>query len=131
MLRVIDASFGLVLVGFAGAAGWGCGSPKPGEKCDTSGFFCADSRSALECRNGSWVSLPCKGTGGCARDTDVIRCDMSGNVVGDLCATSAEAKGLCAPDGLSVLECRDGKIEKTSSCSSCEVVGDQISCTPP
>lgn len=123
------AFVGLVVIGVMGA-GMGCGSPKAGDKCNSTGFFCADLTTALECRSGVWVSLPCKGKGGCVRDADLIRCDMSGNAVGDNCATSAEAKGLCAQDGLSTLECRDGKLVRTSTCTSCSVASEEIRCTP-
>jgi hypothetical protein len=120
---------GLVVIGVLGV-GSGCGTPKAGDKCNTTGFYCADTSMALECRSGVWFSLPCKGQGGCVRDADLIRCDMSGNAVGDNCAASAEAKGLCAQDGRSTLECRDGTLVKTNTCSSCSVVGEEISCTP-
>lgn len=127
------AFVGLTVIGVLGVgvgAGMGCASPKAGDKCSSTGFFCADLITALECRSGVWVSLPCKGKGGCVRDGDLIRCDMSGNAVGDNCATSAEAKGLCAQDGRSTLECRDGKLVKTNVCTSCAVVGEEIRCTP-
>lgn len=119
---------GLVVVGVLAGVVSACGTPRAGDRCNTSGFFCADISAALECRDGVWVTLPCKGPDGCSRDGDLIRCDMSGNAVGDACATSAEAKGLCAQDGLSTLECRDGKLVKTNACSSCKVVGEEIIC---
>jgi hypothetical protein len=120
----------LAFIGVVGVLVVGCGTPKAGDTCNTTGFFCFDPETALECRGGAWVSLPCKGSGGCSRDADLIRCDMSGNAAGDNCATSAESKGLCSHDGKSTLECRDGKLVKTNSCTSCQIVAEAISCTP-
>lgn len=108
----------------------GCSSAKAGDKCDTSGFLCADATTALECKVGAWVSLPCKGSGGCKRTSDTVTCDMSGNVEGDACASSAEGKGLCSADGTATFECRDGKLVKTNTCRSCSIVGDNVVCQP-
>ena len=128
LFRVLHLMRFFVVLAVTGVLG-GCSAPRAGDKCNTSGFYCADTSTALECRSEVWVSLPCKGSAGCAHDGDLIRCDMSGNAVGDACATSAEAKGLCAQDGLSTLECRDGKLVKTNTCKSCSVVGEAISCS--
>jgi hypothetical protein len=106
----------------------GCGSPKAGDKCDTTGFLCADSTTALECKSSAWVSLPCRGPNGCARAGQTVTCDMSANQEGDACASTAEAKGLCAPDGLSTLECRGGVLVKASTCRSCSVVNGVVDC---
>ncbi len=108
-----------------------CGTPKAGDDCETTGFLCESQASALECRVGTWVSLACKGGGGCSRDGDTVKCDMTGNVEGDKCASSAEGKGLCTSDGLGTLECRQGTLLKTNDCRSCSVEGDSVICTPP
>ncbi len=107
-----------------------CGQPKAGDKCDTSGFLCADASNALECKVGAWVSLPCKGPGGCTRSTDLVKCDMTGNAEGDNCASTADTKGLCTKDGLGTLQCYDGKLVKTNTCRSCSVNGDTVVCNP-
>ena len=107
-----------------------CGSPKAGDKCDTTGFLCEGTTAALECKVGVWASLPCKGPGGCTRTGDTVKCDMSANVEGDACASTAEGKGLCTTDGLGTLECRDGKLVKTNTCRTCTVTGDQVICQP-
>jgi hypothetical protein len=112
-----------------------CGTPKAGDKCDTAGFLCSDSTTALECKVGAWVSLPCKGVAGCTRTNDVVKCDMSGNVEGDACASSAVGKGLCAAGGTATLECRDdgtgaAKLVKTNTCRSCSIQGDNVVCQP-
>lgn len=113
-----------------------CGTPKAGDSCNVSGFVCESSASALECKVGSWVSLPCKGINGCKREGDVVKCDMTGNAEGDNCASSAVGKGLCTADGLGTLECREDtasgllKLVKTNTCRSCTVSGDQVICQP-
>ncbi len=108
-----------------------CGTPMAGEQCNVSGFLCESAASALECKVGVWTSLPCKGTNGCKREGDVVKCDMTGNAEGDACASSAEGKGLCTTDKQGTLECRDGSLKKTNSCRTCEVTGDTVTCTPP
>jgi hypothetical protein len=107
-----------------------CGGTRAGDKCTTTGFLCQDSATALECKVGAWVALPCKGSNGCKRTTDLITCDMSGNEAGDLCASTAEAKGICTKDGLGTLECRDGALVKTNTCRSCSISGDTVVCQP-
>ncbi len=109
-----------------------CGGAAEGGKCNTNGFLCADSTAALECRGSLWVKLPCKGANGCKQAGDVVSCDMSGNVEGDACASSAQGKGLCTADGKGTLECRfpEGVLKKTNTCRTCTVTGDQVTCTP-
>jgi hypothetical protein len=59
-----------------------------------------------------------------------VRCDLRGNDEGDACASTQEAKGLCAPDGGATLECRDGRFVRTNVCRTCMTQGDLIICTP-
>lgn len=105
-----------------------CGSPSAGDGCDQAGFLCADATAALECKGGTWTLLPCKGADGCKREGDIVKCDMRGNVAGDECASTAEGKGMCSSTGKSTLECRQGKLVETNTCSTCTVVGDQVQC---
>lgn len=107
-----------------------CSTPAAGDTCSTAGFLCESAASALECRLGSWVALPCKGVNGCKREGSLVKCDMALNVENDACASSAEGKGLCTADGLGTLECRDGKLIKTNSCRTCSVAGDLVTCQP-
>jgi hypothetical protein len=107
----------------------GCGGAKAGEACDQAGFLCETATAALECRVGKWTSLPCRGPGGCTRSGDTIKCDMSGNSENDPCASTAEGKGLCTANGTATLECRQGTLVKTNTCSTCTVSGDQVVCT--
>lgn len=106
-----------------------CGGAKAGEDCNQTGFLCADATSALECRVGKWTTLPCRGPSGCQRTGDTIKCDMSNNNENDACASTAEGKGLCTQNGTATLECRQGVLVKTNTCTSCTVSGDQVICS--
>ncbi len=120
----------LSILCFAAFALAACGSPKAGDKCNTNGFLCADAANALECKLGVWTNLPCRGPGGCTKSNDTVKCDMTADLEGDNCASSAEGKGLCTTDGTATLECRDGKLVKTNTCRTCVVMNDQVTCTP-
>ncbi len=112
-----------------------CGGPSPGASCNKNGFACFDTATALECRDGAWLALPCRGKGGCLADKDaqgkdIIKCNMVGNQVGDACASTAENRGICRADAKAVLECRSGVLAETNTCSSCEVQNEQVVCHP-
>lgn len=107
----------------------GCGQ-SAGDSCEGSGFICQEDVLALECRAGVWRELPCRGPLGCRETDDAVRCDTSNNRAGDACAASAEGRGLCRSDGLAVLECRQGVLEETATCSACTDTGSQVSCQP-
>lgn len=107
----------------------GC-SQGAGDSCDGSGFICQEDVLALECRSGTWREVPCRGPLGCRETDDAVRCDTSNNRAGDACASSAEGKGVCRADGRAVLECREGVLVETASCSSCKVEGDEVTCQP-
>lgn len=119
-----------------------CGSAAPGGNCDTTGFLCHDNVTALECQLGKWVALPCRGPSGCNREDNVIKCDMSGNMENDPCATSAVGSGLCTSDGKATLECRNdpmamtNTLKKTNTCRTCMVqrntttMKDEVVCQP-
>ncbi|MEW6433696.1 MAG: hypothetical protein AB1730_19490 [Myxococcota bacterium] len=130
-MRSLLSSFAVLSLSLFATA---CGSPKAGDKCDTTGFLCESAQSAMECKLGVWVSLPCKGPGGCVREGDTVKCDMSGNMEGDACASSAAGKGLCS--GMTAtLECREDMngnlvLTKTNDCRTCTVTGDQVICQP-
>jgi hypothetical protein len=119
-LLAVAASFSL----------FACGSAKEGGTCDSAGFLCADASAALECKGGAWVKLPCRGSGGCKREADIVKCDMSASQEGDACASTAQGRGLCTSDMKGTLECREGVLVKTNNCRSCAVNGDQVVCSP-
>ena len=106
-----------------------CG-PTAGDECSGGGYLCSGEKEALECRNGMWRALPCKGSLGCAELSDSIRCDMSGNRGGDACAASAEGRGLCASDGRTLLECRMGLLVEVKQCGTCSMSNTQVVCQP-
>lgn len=108
----------------------GCSGPQAGDTCDQNGFLCADTKTALECRAGVWQALPCRGPAGCAREGDVVDCDLTGALENDFCASTAEGKGLCTADGKGTLECQQGKFVKTNECSGCAVTETQVTCNP-
>ena len=118
----------------AGVAGWallGACGPSPGDRCNQGGYLCQDASSALECRDGKWRALPCRGPGGCKVSGRSIDCDMTQDLVDDPCAESKEGYSICAPDGLAVLECRAGTFQQTLSCSSCSPTAPLLTCIPP
>jgi hypothetical protein len=106
-----------------------CG-PTAGDDCKGRGYLCSSEEEALECRNGVWRALPCKGSLGCSELNDSVRCDMSGNVGDDACALSAEGRGLCASDGRTLLECRMGVLVEVRQCSACTMSNTQVVCQP-
>jgi hypothetical protein len=115
---------------FAFLSLFGCGAPMANDTCNATGFLCEAASSALECRAGKWVSLPCRGPNGCKREGEVVKCDMTGNAIDDACASTAEGKGLCSADSKATLECRDGKLVQTHTCRSCSVAADVVTCQP-
>lgn len=105
-----------------------CGGAAVGDSCNQTGFLCQDKGIALECKSGKWAALPCRGSSGCERSGDTVKCDMSGNQAGDACASTAEGKGLCAPGNKATLECRSGQLVETNTCQSCTVQNNQVLC---
>ncbi|MCP3143369.1 hypothetical protein [Pyxidicoccus xibeiensis] len=107
----------------------GCGQ-SAGDSCEGSGFICEEDTRALECRGGVWREIPCKGPLGCRESDDSVRCDTSRNAAGDACASSAEGTGSCDEAGRAILECRQGVLVETATCSSCTESGGQVTCQP-
>jgi hypothetical protein len=137
MFRALALAFAFTLVA--------CGAPKAGDSCNTAGFLCADNVNALECQNLAWRQLPCRGPSGCRHDGATIRCDMSLDVAGDACASTAVGSGLCSMDAQShpiTLECRNDPVSGTNSlvqtymCRTCTVTTNsttgkqEITCQP-
>jgi hypothetical protein len=109
----------------------GCGGPGSGDSCDGGDFVCQDDAQALECRDGKWRALACRGPLGCRELADSVRCDTSLNQEGDGCARSAEGTGMCSPNGgTALLTCQQGVLVKTKDCSSCAVQDGQAVCQP-
>lgn len=119
-----------VLLSLAGSLLVSACGPAAGDECRGGGYLCSGPKEALECREGRWRALPCRGAQGCSQSQGSIRCDMSANMEEDACALSAEGRGLCTADGKGVLECRQGALVKTRTCASCTMSGNTVACQP-
>jgi hypothetical protein len=114
-----------------------CPDPVPGGPttgpCQGGTYACSNASTALECINGVYVDLPCRGTGGCSTANGTIHCDMNGNLEGDRCASSAVGAGLCASGGRELLECRTvsgtNTLVTTATCRSCSTANGQVTCS--
>ena len=93
--------------------GVSCGSA-PGGACDES------TPRLLQCANGRYeIVSDCHGVGGCSQEGDTVKCDTSGNTVGDRCAPQSEGKVRCHPDaGVSILRCTQGLLSVEFVCPS-------------
>ena len=83
----------------------------------------------MECRDGTWRELPCRGPLGCSVADQQVDCDVSRNRVQDACAESLEGYSIC-PAGTALLECRGGIFLQTYTCSSCYPSGVTVTCVP-
>jgi hypothetical protein len=119
------------VVGFVGAVLLSaCGGAAPGGSCTGTGFLCDNKSTALECRDGKWNALPCRGPGGCSVSSDKVTCDQSLDQEGDACAAKDEEAGICASTGNALLVCRQGKFVKTQDCAACTVDSSgHLNCT--
>jgi len=105
--------------------------PAAGAACNTARFACAGVDLALECRDKVWTEIPCKGPEGCLVEEGRVLCDMSLNQPGDLCPLTAEGQATCkTPELNAVLECRDGTLVQTYSCSDCFGSNETLTCVP-
>lgn len=126
----VRAPLKTIALGFVLAWATGCG-PAAGGSCRGDVFTCADPRSALECQGNTWVEFPCRGPAGCRDSAGTILCDLSANQAGDGCPRALEGQALCeAPGNTAVLECREGILVRTQSCSRCTVENHLVTCTP-
>jgi hypothetical protein len=87
----------------------GC-DPAPGDTCSVGQVACLDERTKLTCQEGKYLSTSCRGPFGCAVESDVVRCDISGNAAGDECPEADEGHAACAPDGTHALRCSKGRL---------------------
>lgn len=108
--------------------GVACGSAKAGGSCSQEGFLCQDTQTALECRIGVWLALPCRGPGGCTVASGAVTCDMSGDMAGDACASTAEGKAICTTSGNATLQCTNGSLVQSNTCTTCTVSNGQVVC---
>jgi hypothetical protein len=117
-----------VTLGFLGLEG--CGA-REGGACSGAVYHCAAQGEILECRDGTWVGIPCKGPDGCRGIPGGLACDVSGNELGEGCPTAMEGTGFCrGTSPQSLFTCRDQQITKLQDCRSCSTSTTSIVCTP-
>ena len=105
-----------------------CAPPREGKSCAPGGFYCSGPKAALECREGQWMAIPCRGPGGCTSKEGAVSCEVHGGIVGDRCALQSEGLGLCSADGKALLHCQDGGMANAQPCDSCGLEGGQVVC---
>jgi hypothetical protein len=116
-----------VTLGFLGLEG--CGAQEGGA-CSGAVYHCAAQDTVLECRDGRWVAVPCKGADGCRAIPGGLACDVSGNVEGDGCPTAMEGTGFClGTSPQTMFTCRGQQITKLQDCRSCLTTSTSIVCT--
>lgn len=83
--------------------------PEPGDECKPKDMWCVDKHTELACQDGVFIAAPCKGPKGCREDKDTLRCDFSGNAIGDPCSTEDDGNAKCIGDAKKWVICRGGK----------------------
>src|SRR5690348_17282826 len=122
----------------------GVACKKTPEAGDTCGQFlsaqCKDDHTELECEDGHYIEVPCRGAKGCDINNDLIRCDVSDNQNGDRCARpdkigssrlmigGDEGTGECSSDRKAIVLCHDGSYVRYPC--DCRQYGDSASCHP-
>jgi hypothetical protein len=94
-------------------------------------YVCSDERSALLCRDGKRVPMPCRGPKGCAGTGDASKCDDDLAAAGDVCAMTLNENYACTLDHGSEVKCKDGVFGVVRTCrgpKKCAVNGDLINC---
>ena len=110
----------------------GCQGSRVGEACTAGQEDCEGNGTALECRNGKFVAVPCRGPTGCQVSlNNTVTCDTSLSRPGDGCRQSEEELAMCDPqDATSILVCTGGNWV-TFVCTdgaTCTDDGDRLSC---
>jgi hypothetical protein len=120
----------LLAVTLAFLGGAGCGAQEGGA-CSGDVFHCAAQDRILECREGRWVGIPCRGPDGCRAIPGGLACDISGNQEGDGCPTPLEGTGFCrGTSPQSMFSCHAQQVSKLQDCQSCVTTSTSIVCTP-
>lgn len=112
--------------------------PGPGNACTTGQAVCQDDGSGLECINGKYVDMPCKGPAKCSMGAGhVISCDQSvADGEGEICASANEGLTVCGNAGVpdagpgAYVTCTKG-IFKGGTCGpgqSCRSSGGIVTC---
>ena len=113
-----------------------CKAPKPtpGAPCTIGNnrFLCSDPSTAMLCRNGTWVDVPCRGPQGCSGMDTSPSCDDDLARAGEACLMPPSGDNLaCSTDKLDELTCVAGHWGLTRTCKGpkkCAITGNVISC---
>lgn len=105
----------------------------PGVKCEKpNAAVCQDNTTALLCRDGTWDSIPCRGSAGC-RQTDQgskeLKCDDSLASEGEGCILADHHA--CSTDQKRALVCKDKKFQLWLHCrgaKGCTSTGNMVTC---
>jgi hypothetical protein len=104
-----------------------------GAPCEVEGkAVCADASSALLCRGGSLVGVPCQGPGGCEGRGDDSKCHDDIREEGDVCIeTPGKHNYACTGDHSREVLCIGGRDELHRTCrgpKGCRVEGGAVNC---
>ncbi|MBL9108178.1 MAG: hypothetical protein JNM74_02860 [Myxococcales bacterium] len=102
-----------------------------GDPCQPGRVECISGSVALVCgAEGTFVSVPCRGKGGCVSQGALATCDRSTAEPGDACEGD-DGRTTCTSDGRRALLCRSGKLETAFECPTfdCHVSGKRAECT--
>lgn len=105
---------------------------RAGDRCsrDEEGTaVCENEQALMACRDGHFVSSPCRGPQGCTLAGEQALCDASMGVLGDACRE--DGKKACALDHSVVLECRKHALAPLYRCrgpKGCALVEGKLDC---
>lgn len=113
---------------------------KAGDACSGDEAVCLDPSTILECHDGKFAQMACKGAKGCAeRHTGsstagktvthnyAVECDFTGNASGEPCL---EDSALCSADKSTMITCKDKKISATKCMGprQCTETAKEVDC---
>ena len=107
----------------ANAAGDVCSKDDDGKASCT-----ATAKERVECAEGKYRVLPCRGAGACKHEDGGVACDTSIAEPGDACDAPPPGRGnhACSVDGKNLLACRNGEFVVEQGCrgpDACAVRG--------
>jgi len=111
-----------------------CDGPvaKPGDFCEfenEADYACTpDGKAEVVCTAAGWtLAKKCRGEEGCTSSILGVKCDTSVMDPGEVC--EHEGAAVCSTDGKTILECKGGKFEKSTVCTTkCKVSTVSVSC---
>jgi hypothetical protein len=122
----------LILAVLATLATVGCKKPAPGGPCSEAGkIVCQDPGSALICKEGTFVPIPCHGANGCKQSGTTAHCDDRLAIEGDACQGGPAETYACSTDNKKALVCRDGRYHLWRQCrgpNACSIQGATVDC---